>query len=158
MSADAKVLQALERIQHCADPIALRQIADNARRLGHDAVETAALRKLFATLPSAEPGSLEFDVWQSIHALEHALSSERGNTTRLSRTRQKIDRDGEEKTVADLIVKPASKGYHMLVERGMPELTFEYVALRHPKRFDGVILEAARQRLAESKIEFPTLA
>jgi len=96
---------------------------------------------------------LEHAVWRSIYALEDALTEERGKTTRLARTRQKIAREGEAKTVADLVTKSASDGYRMLMERGWPELTFEFVALQHPDRFEPHVLEAAKVRLSDSAVQ-----
>jgi hypothetical protein len=153
MSENANLTRrALERIAQCNDPKDLRRTADNAKSAGNDEVREAALRKLYAVSPAAEPGTLEHDVWQSIFALEGALSEERGKTTLLSRTRQKISRDGEATTVADLVMKPPSEGYRMLIDRGWPELTFEAVALRHPEHFDHSVLNAASVRLAASGV------
>lgn len=147
---DDTTRRALERIANCNDPRELRIMADNANRLGNREVELAALRKLYAVSPDAEPGTLEHDVWQSIFALEDALKNERGKTVLLSRTRQKIARDGELETVADLVRKAPSEGYRMLIDRGWPELTFEAVALRHPDRFDAAVLRSAKDRLNSS--------
>lgn len=146
-TSDELAQRALRQIAACTDPKELRRIADNAKVLGNDEVRDAALRKLYEISPDAEPGTLEHDVWQSIFALEGALTEERGKTTLLSRTRQKIAREGELRTVADLVRKPPSEGYRMLIERGWPELTFEAVALRHRKRFDQEVLAAARARI-----------
>ncbi|PSJ40593.1 hypothetical protein [Allosphingosinicella deserti] len=151
MSSAELVRRALERIATCTNAKELRQLAENARTLGNDEVRKAALRKLYAVSPDAVPGTLEHDVWQSIFALEGALTEERGKTVRLARTRQKIARDGELATVSDLIMKRASDGYRMLMERGWPELTFEAVALRHPDRFEPITLGNARARLATPK-------
>jgi hypothetical protein len=112
-------------------------------------VEHAALIKLYSVMPAAQPGTLEHDVWQSIYALEGALKAERGKTVLLARTRQKIARDGELKTVADLVTGKESSGFQMLIDRDMPELTFEAVALRHEGRFEPAVLEAARKRLGD---------
>lgn len=140
--------RALHLVETCTDPDKLKQLAENARRSGEEKVARAAERKLFAILPAAQPGTLEHDVWQSIHALEAALKSERGKTIRLARTRQKIARAGEWQTVHDLVNGRPSEGFDMLIERGMPELTFEAVALRHPDRFDESTRSAAEARLA----------
>ncbi|WP_082469626.1 hypothetical protein [Rhizobium sp. Leaf311] len=139
----------LRLIENSTDSKALRQFAENARKKGEPTVAHAAELRLYEILPSEEPGSFEHDVWRSIHALEGTLTNERGKTTRLGRTRQKIARVGELGTVTDLIVgtKKPSEGFTMLLDRQMPELTFEAVALRHPDKFDQDALDVASQRL-----------
>lgn len=140
---------ALNRIAALKDPEKLRNIIVNAKAKGATEVEDAAFARLCAVQPNAEPGSLEFDVWQSIFALEEMLREERGKTTRLSRTRQKITKDGEAKTCAELTLRSApSEGFDMLVSRGRPELLFEAVVLRHSDRFEANIVEAAQNRMA----------
>lgn len=143
------VERALRHIEHCDDANSLEQIMQNARERGATEVRDAAFRRLCAVKPSAEPGTLEHAVWQSIYALEEVLKDERKKTTLLARTRQKIGRDGEQKTVRDLVLKGASAGFDMLIERGMPDLTFEALALKFPSRFDADVLEAARARLSK---------
>ncbi len=147
------VERALRTIEDCDDPKLLQQIMQNASERGAGDVVDAAFRRLCTVKPSAEPGTLEHAVWRSIFALEEALKLERRKTTLLARTRQKIKRDGEQKTVSDLVLKGASAGFAMLMERGMPELTFEAVALQFPGRFDERVLDAARTRLAGASPE-----
>lgn len=152
---DPAVERILKMIETCIDPKSLRQIATNARQRGELAVARAADLRLYEILPSEKPGSLEYDVWRSIHALEGTLTNERGKTTRLGRTRQKIARVGELETVKSLVVgaKKPSEGFSMLIEREMPELTFEAVALRHPERFDDTLLNSAAARLRSVGVE-----
>lgn len=153
---DNKIVQrSLAFIETCDDPVKLRQMAVNAASKGVREVERAARLRLYAVLPSEQPGTLEYDVWQSIHCLEDTLSLERGKTIRLSRTRQKIGRDGEHKTVADLILGAQSEGFVMLVERNMPELTFEAVALKHTNRFEEPVIAAAKERLKRAGVTSP---
>jgi hypothetical protein len=142
--------RALALIAACDDSEKLKRMAANARRLGETEIERAASLRLYTVLPSAEPGTLEHDVWRSIHALEGALKDERGRTTLLGRTRQKIARDGERRTVADLVRGKASDGFRMLMDRGMGDHTFEAVALRHQALFEDEVVSAAADRLRAS--------
>ena len=144
------VQRAHEIVAKCTDPKQLRQIAANAHRKGEEQLRRAAMLRLYEVQPSEKKGTLEYNVWQSIYALEGELSHERGKTTRLFRTRQKIARDGEQGTVADLVLGKVSDGFTMLVERDLPELTFEAVAMKHPSRFDRKVLSAAEKRLREA--------
>ena len=146
----ADVAAAMAFIERCSDPKKLRVLIDNARDQGNAEVRRTAQLKLYSILPSEKPGTVEHDVWQSIYALEGALAEERGKTILLSRTRQKISRDGEIRTVADLVTGKPTEGFTMLIDRAMPELTFEAVALRHPGEFSREVLEAAQRRLDEA--------
>ncbi|SDW77923.1 hypothetical protein SAMN05444336_102325 [Albimonas donghaensis] len=142
-------VRALAAIATMEDPERLRTIMANAKARAAPDVERAAFLRLCHVQPSADPGTMEHDVWRSIHALEEMLRAERGRTTLLSRTRQKIKRDGEAKACADLTLKATpSDGFAMLVDRGHPDLLFEAVVLRHPERFTSEVADAARTRLA----------
>lgn len=147
MSTD-QAKKALAYIEQCEDIGKLRQMIINARALGLYEVVRAAQLKLYELLPSEAPGTLEHDVWRCIYALEDALAEERGKTVRLSRTRQKISRDGEHQTVIDLVNGKQSSGFDMMIERAMPEYTFEAVTLRHPVHFDDECRANATARLA----------
>jgi hypothetical protein len=148
--------RALKTIENCTDVKGLQRLAANARKIGELAVAHAADLRRYEILPAEKPGTFEHDVWRSIHALEGTLSLERGRTTRLGRTRQKITRVGELQTVKDLVLstKP-SDGFSMLIDRDMAKLTFEWLSLRHPDRFDSAVLEAAATRLHSVGINAP---
>jgi hypothetical protein len=144
---------ALGQVEGLDDPAKLRNLIMNARRKGSAVVERAAFQRLCFIQPEANPGTVEHDVWQSIHALEEMLAQSRGRTVRLSRTRQKIARDGEAKTAADLTLRiETSTGFSELIELGHPELTFEAVVMRHPLTFTDDVIAAARRRLAAAGI------
>jgi hypothetical protein len=101
---------------------------------------------------------VEHDFWQTIHAFEHVLSEERGKTTRLSRTRQKVARAGVVQTLHDWAMSAKSTdGFDMLLERNIPELTGEAIVLRHALQFGAEVVAAAKRRLEAADIDLATL-
>jgi hypothetical protein len=157
MGGEARVKaeqRAVASLANMTDPTRVRALLDNARRAGSATVERAAFDRLCALLPATAAGSVAHDVWKSVHALEELLRQERGKTTRLSRTRQKIERDGEARTAADLTMKrEASSGFRDLIARGLPHLTFEAVVLRHHRHFEPAVQDAAAARLTEAGLD-----
>lgn len=144
----------LSLIMKCKDEKSLRNWIENARRQNETGLEKAALRRLIEILPEQEVGSLEWDFWRTIYAFEHTLTDERGRTTRLSRTRQKVARDGIEATLRQWALdREVTQGFTMLMEHNMPELLGEAIILRHPSRFDAAVQAAARARLIDAGVD-----
>ena len=138
----------LEIIEKCDDPAALRRIMKNAKERDADDVYNAAFQRLITVQPSAQVGTIAHDVWRTIYAFEELLKEERGKTVRLTRTRQKIQKDGEIKTAMDLTLKKTpSDGFRMLKERGMLELSFEALVVARAEHFPRNVVDAARSRL-----------
>lgn len=156
MSSNPKLLAGIAR---CNDPKLLRRWIENAEKRKDVVIAGAAFRRLVSLVPAEKKGTVEHDFWQSIHALEFVLSKEKGKTTRLSRTRQKINRVEVVQTLKDLALsKKPSAGFAMLIERGMPELTAEAVVLRHSSTFEEEVRAAARGRLASAGVDLDILA
>ena len=121
------------------------QFMKNARRLGRQDSYDAAFRR-YCELGGAEHSEkLMSDVWKAISAFEIIMTERNGKTTRASRTRQKLQKDGAKKLVSDLATRAEpSDGFTTLVENGMADLTFEYIAIRHADEFDQEVIAAAR--------------
>ena len=137
-----------DAIRNCDEPSRLRQFMKNARQRDADDVYWAAFERLIQIQPSAEAGTIAHDVWRTIHAFEELLSEKRGRTVRLSRTRQKIQRDGEVKTVEDLTLNPnPSDGFHILNDLGILELSFEALVVARANQFPSHVVDAAHSRL-----------
>lgn len=135
-------------IAQCDDPGALRRIMKNAKQRGGTDVYNAAFQRLISIRPSAQVGTIAYDIWRAIYAFEELLKEERGRTTLLQRTRQKIKKDGEIQTAIDLTLKKTpSDGFRMLKERGMLEMSFEALVVARPDHFPSNVFDAARSRL-----------
>ncbi len=155
MTDASKVLVAISK---CDDPGRLRTFIKNAQNKHENGIADAAFRRLISLVPSEEFGSVEHDFWQTVNAFEYALSEERGKTTRLARTRQKVGRVGVIETLKDWALSDKkTKGFEMLLERGMPELTGEAIVLRHPDKFDQNVRDAARARLTDAGVDINSL-
>lgn len=155
MGDDSKILVF---IAGCSDEAQLRNLIQNARKQNNRIVERAAFLRLIALVPAANPGTVEHDFWQTVHAFEEMLSEERGRTTRLSRTRQKVQRVGVIQTLKDwALSEKETDGFTKLLERQMPEMTGEAIVLRHPQHFDDAVQNAAKNRLMAAKVDIHKL-
>lgn len=146
-------------IDNCDNPDKLRTWIANARANGETGVAEAAFRRLIYILPQEKPGTVEHDFWQTMHAFEHTLSVERGKTTRLARTRQKVARVGVIQTLRDwALSNKSTEGFDLLLDRNMPELTGEAIVLRHSDQFSPDVLAAAKGRLKLAGVDTFTLS
>lgn len=151
---DNPVKRMLDFVARCDDPEQLRTVIRNAKTQNQLELADAAFRRLVSILPAEQPGTVEHDFWQTIHAFEHILTEERGKTTRLSRTRQKVARAGVVQTLTDWANdKKETDGFRMLIDRAMPELTGEAIVLRHPDQFDEDTVASARARLEHASVD-----
>lgn len=145
-------------IAKCEDVGELKSLIKNARDRNVPVVADAAFRKLVSLVPSEKPGTIEHDFWQGVAAFEYMLTEERGKTTRLARTRQKVGRVGVVETLRDWAQSDQeTDGFKMLLDRGMPELTGEAIVLRHPIHFEPPVLASARDKLTRAGVDISAL-
>jgi len=134
----------------------LRTLMANAKRLGRKDVDDLAFRQLCRVEGRKFDDPLESEFASVMRALEEALTDERGKTTRLSRTRQKLGRVGVRQTLIDLALKPSpSVGFLKLLELGMADMSAEALILKHRAEFPAEVVEAARRRLTHYDIKLP---
>ena len=149
----------LEFVSSCEDPEQLRIVVENARKRGGTDLADAAFRRLVTVLPSEQPGTVEHDFWRTVYTFEHVLTEERGRSTRLTRTRQKVGRVGVHQTLIDWALgKNETEGFAMLLERGLPELAGEAIVLRHRDGFESEVVSAAQARLEAAGIDVEAAA
>ena len=121
----------------------------NAERLGRLDVKADAFRRLCALEGLACEDALERDFYTTLNAYEELLTEKHGRTTKANRTRQKLRRKGVRECLADWAIGHPTDGFHALVERGMWELTGEYLVVKYDTEFEPQVVAAARQRLQD---------
>lgn len=152
----ARNAAALSRIAEMDDPDKLRALMVNAERMDVVEVRDAAFRRLALVQAEApedapEAGSLDHDLWQTIHAYEQLLREDRGRFLKLTRTRMRLTKAGAVKALEGFAAATdETPGFDVLVTRGLSDLTGEAVILRHPDSFDAVTRDAAAARLAKA--------
>jgi hypothetical protein len=98
------------------------------------------------------------DFYQTLAAYEQLLTEKNGSTTSASRTRQKIANKGVHQSLIEWTRgKAETNGFMLLVERGLPEYTGEYLVLRYKTRFPEDVVRLAAERLSKHDIAFPPL-
>ena len=136
------------------DPEKIRALMINADRKGRSDISWACKVRLAELAGRSYDDNLEREFWIAVHVAEEIKTQENGKTTRLSRTRQKYQRDGALKCIADLATKPGTtEGFHILADNGRVDLTFEAVLLRHHGRFQAESMEIARNKLLDHGVD-----
>ena len=144
--------------KNLVDPDKVRNLMENARRLGRDDLVLACQVRLGELHGSQYDDVLEREFWIAVCVGEEIRSAETGRTTRFSRTRQKYQRDGARKCIEDLAGRSdVTDGFHILVAGGRPDLTFESVVLRHKSKFSPGLVEIAWRKLVEHGVDEGTI-
>lgn len=140
------------------DPDKIRSLMVNARRLGYDDLVVQCQVRI------AEIGSQQFDdalekeFWTAVYLAEEFKTSENGKSTRLTKTRQKYNRDGAKKCVGDLVARPAiDESFRILADNGRVDLTFEAVLLRHANQYDESAITIAKTKLLDNGVDEMTI-
>lgn len=143
------------KIAQMTDPTGLRNLMANARRLDREDVYLNAFRRLceLEGLDLSDP--LERDFYQVLNAYEELLTEKNGRTTKASRTRQKLKNKGVMQCLIDWAIGSATGGFQLLVDKGLPELTAEYLVIKYKDRFEEDVVKSAKVRLVEIGATLP---
>jgi len=96
---------------------------------------------------------IEKELWRAINAYEDVLTEKNNRTTLASRTRQMVQRYGIIEAAEKAVDRPIDAiGYKVLVDWGMPHLTFESVITKNPEYFKPHIVQLCHYRIGQLKI------
>ena len=131
-------------------PKVLADWVRSALRLDRPDILHAAVRQLCRCQDMKLADPLERAFTAQLLALEQALADDSATRRRIVRTRMKLEREGPERVLAELVLKSrASDGFLKMVAYGQVENSPEALVLAHHARFDAAVTDAARQRLQE---------
>lgn len=136
------------------DPVQLRKLGANARRLGY-AEYAFAVQLRIAELAGIDfTDELEREFWTAVAFAEEVKTLENGKTTRLTRTRLKHAKVGARQCLVDWALDPkVTDGFEILVGNGRADLTGEAIVLRHRDLFTEDVIMAAERKLREHGVE-----
>ena len=130
------------------DQADLRVLMANVRERGREDIWREAFSKLCSLQGMDQTDPLHRDFYQTLAAYEELLTEKNGRTTRASRTRQKLQKKGVVRCLEDWAISlTPTDGYNLLIERGMVELTGEFLVQKYPERFSVEAVTAAKSRL-----------
>ena len=137
-----------DQINQMSDPDGLRNLMKNARRLAREDVYKLAFQRLCALEGQACEDPLERDFLQVLNAYEELLYEKHGRRTPATRTRQKLKNKGVRQCLMDWTRGEPTSGFELLMKRELPELTGEYLVVKHADEFSAELVAAAKRRLA----------
>jgi hypothetical protein len=96
------------------------------------------------------------DFHETLAAYEQLLTEKNGSNTPAARTRQKIANKGVHQSLVEWTRgKTETNGFVLLVEKGLPEYTGEYLVVKYRDRFPEDVVELAKDRLSKHNIPIP---
>ncbi len=137
------------KIAQMTDGQALRNLMANARRLDREDIYWLAFRRLCSLEGMSIDDPLERDFYDVLNAYEELLTEKNGRTTKATRTRQKLKNKGVAQCLIDWALGPPTDGFRLLTERGLSELTAEYLVVKYESRFPPEVVESAKRRLLD---------
>jgi hypothetical protein len=137
----------MKTIAEYSDPVALRQLMANAKRLGREKEYWEAFSRLCVLSGREDRDSLVREFHSTLTAYEELLSEKNQKKTLASRTRQKLARKGVVQCLEDWASQKTSDGLELLVANGLFHLTAEYLVVKYAERFSTEAVSAAQSKL-----------
>jgi hypothetical protein len=146
-------LNSLKTVDDC------RRVMKRAKKQGRPEVYSAVFKRQceLVGLQNEDPEDpLVRRFYETLAAYEQLLTEKNNKKTPAGRTRQKVANKGVHQSLIDWASgKVETNGFHLLVEKGLPEHTAEYVVMQFEHRFPPEVVELARNRLAGQGIRLP---
>lgn len=140
-------------------PAACRTVMARAKAQGLSDVYQAVFQRYCELVGHAadDPADpLVKGFFETLAAYEQLLTERNGKTTTASRTRQKIANKGVHQSLIEWTKGAAeTQGFDLLIEKGLPQYTGEYLVARYASRFPNDVVELAHTRLKKHGIELP---
>lgn len=140
-------------------PEECRTVMERARDRGLDDVYQLVFARYceLVGIKNDDPSDpLVRDFHETLAAYEQLLTEKNRVTTVASRSRQKIANKGVHQSLVEWTrAKTETSGFTLLVEKGFPEFTGEYLVVRYAERFPDDVVELARSRLLKHGIAPP---
>jgi hypothetical protein len=147
-----------ERVARLKSSQDARQLAENAQRLGRLDVSIQALERA-RELQAIEEGYVtpaQVAIATALYAYEEEQSRLKHRIFRASRTRQMFAKHGPLNAAERMVLnRRPSKGFEVLEEAGLQELSFEAIIDRFPEEFSSIAVNAARARLKGELLPSP---
>jgi hypothetical protein len=142
-------------------PKECRTVMERAKNRNLPEVYNAAFRRfceLVATAHDDPSDPLVCEFYKTLAAYEQLLTEKNGRNTPASRTRQKITKKGIQQSLIEwTCAREATDGFKLLIAKGLPEYTGEYLVAKHHNRFPKDVVATAKSRLAAHEIALPKI-
>jgi hypothetical protein len=139
------------------DAAELKKLMANARRAGRDDIYNEAFRRMCEVEGMNFADPLERDFYATLAAYEELLAEKHGHKQPAGYTRRKVRDKGVVQTLEGWALdRKETDGFRTLVDRGLTELTGEFLVTKYPDRFSEEAVQRASERLAKVEGEAPS--